>query len=474
MSLVCLLMSASAFKQITNAGPLALRHAIIRRIDDLLARYPDLTNNVTRTLTAFKIAEYCVEYKEMLNTQGRSSKRLRGVNLLLQQAQAEHRRLVALTRAQNNFNRLIHNPKFKKLGSVQNTQGQNAKTLHEDEVLEALDDMHRVGHALQKVHDEWQASASTQNFWDYLEGVASANENTARQLYHVTYLNENDRRAYEVRIRGGMLMQGEGPQEQPLDTADYAVNSPRAENIFGWGLFVMSLERKVYSGSSFSDPRTTANGHIDILGSGDILHHSSFLEGRPALCAGEWRVNNGFLECITPRSGHYRTPVKHFVEFLHYLAGRQVLLHQLVVGWPWPAFNDRRFYNAAQFVMADEIAVQEEPRRHGRGLPELVNYNTPQTYKFAPASASNGQAEPGQQNGQGSPANQVADNGEAPLYGNSPQEHDYSAYSSRIPIPDGVAGGQPSSNGFSPASSAPGNGHAAKKWPTVAPPKLKK
>src|SRR5262249_35674898 len=162
---------------------------------------------------------------------------LRGVYELRGEAQQEWQRLSARDRARNRFWRAIRNPKFKTLGEVQRA-APGTKALQDNEVLEALDDLHRAGHGLAKIQQTWQASRSTKNFWDFLEDYVKAPPQ--EEPYRVKYLNENDRRAYEVHIRGGMLLQGQGAEAAPFDTTRFAVNSPVAANAWGWGIFVLS------------------------------------------------------------------------------------------------------------------------------------------------------------------------------------------------------------------------------------------
>jgi len=361
------------FKTRTDAGPFARRCELIRAIDDLLAQYPKLRETL-KCLAAARIIDYCNDYIEQVTRSGKPSKRLRGVYELRGEAQQEWQRLSARNRVRNRFLSAMRNPKFKTLGEIQRA-APGTQALQDNEVLEALDDLHRAGHGLQKIQQVWQASHSTKNFWDFLEEYVRAHPQ--EEPYRVKYLDENDRRAYEVRIQGGTLWQGQGAESHLFDTTRFAVNSTIPANAWGWGIFVLSSDTRVYSGSSYSHPRPKPSGNVDGRNSGDILHHSSFLAGRPVRCAGEWAVRNGHLRCVTPRSGHYQPPVALFKEFLLYLRARGVLLDRLAVAWPWPGYNDRRFYNAERFLWANQVEFKQQPRHNGVALAELASMDDP-------------------------------------------------------------------------------------------------
>lgn len=50
------------------------------------------------------------------------------------------------------------------------------------------------------------------------------------------------------------------------------------------------------------------------------MHHSSFLKGRPVMCAGTLRVSNGQITEITLLSGHYKPNKKELLNFLNHLS----------------------------------------------------------------------------------------------------------------------------------------------------------
>jgi hypothetical protein len=380
-------MTKEEFKAATYAGPFARRSARIRAIDDMLARYPSVlaSSPWVQSLAVAQIRDACVEWRNQLLRTGRSSKRFSGVFALQGQAERQLEYLKAARKAKGavrkKFRHAMKSPKFKQLGAYQEDlrkAGPNAKAIDDETFLEVLDSFHRAGHTLEKIHQDWMTRTLPLNFWDFLEQYLRNHPETARQAYKVKYLEENERRAYEVHFRGGRLQQGEGDESTWLDTRAMAVNSPRPENVWGWGIFVQDTQKRVYSGGSFSHPRTKPEGGIDFLHSGDIFHHSSFLNGRPVLCAGEWHVRMGVLQCVTPRSGHYRPPVHLFKEFLLFLRSKGILLDRLAVAWPWPNYNDRRYYNADLFVHANQVVFARQPCHNGSPLPELSDSFTQQ------------------------------------------------------------------------------------------------
>ncbi len=51
----------------------------------------------------------------------------------------------------------------------------------------------------------------------------------------------------------------------------------------------------------------------------ELFHHSSFLSGKPVLCAGTINIKDGEIIGITNDSGHYRPKSRHLVNFLKLL-----------------------------------------------------------------------------------------------------------------------------------------------------------
>lgn len=102
-----------------------------------------------------------------------------------------------------------------------------------------------------------------------------------REKTKVKYLDENERKEYEV-TPGGSLKQ----HDEAFTTKDMTSTFSGP----GAGIFVMSPNGEFYSAS-----------HKPAL-----FHHSSFLGGLPTAGAGDWKVKDGSLKEITNKSGHYK------------------------------------------------------------------------------------------------------------------------------------------------------------------------
>jgi hypothetical protein len=157
--------------------------------------------------------------------------------------------------------------------------------------LEALDPRHRPGYSLSPMFQVWRmnpdAIAKKQSFWDYM-GDGSTFSNVA-------YLGDVARKRYQVDF------DGKGMMEQTEDGDPFSTERHHTEfSGSGWGIFVVSPTGDIYSGSH-------------VLGK---LHHSSFLEGRPVMAAGEIVVHDGAVKAITAKSGHYRPTADNMMQFV--------------------------------------------------------------------------------------------------------------------------------------------------------------
>lgn len=156
--------------------------------------------------------------------------------------------------------------------------------------LEALDPHHRPGYSLSPQFQVWRFSANAiankQSFWDFI-GSSTASG--------VAYLGATERARYEVGF------DGKGVMEQTEDGETFTTEQYHTEfSGTGWGIFVVSPTGEMYSGSH-------------ILGK---LHHSSFLEGRPVMAAGEIVVQDGAVKAVTAKSGHYRPTADNMMQFV--------------------------------------------------------------------------------------------------------------------------------------------------------------
>jgi RHS repeat-associated protein len=102
------------------------------------------------------------------------------------------------------------------------------------------------------------------------------------------YLDENQRKAYEVTVDNGLLAYKGGPNKgQLVDTRN--MSSLHSSNPSA--IFVMSSEGSIYLGSH---------------GQPGSFHHSSFLAGSNVASAGEMVVHDGKIVEVSNTSGHYK------------------------------------------------------------------------------------------------------------------------------------------------------------------------
>lgn len=166
--------------------------------------------------------------------------------------------------------------------------------------LEKLDPKHRVGFVLKVFLDHYQAKSNPQlPFFQWLDSLSTekvgkildrhvanpAHRNAMAQMFTrgVDYLDAASRMTYSVGYTRGLMQW----QHRALDTTDLETKFSGK----GWAIWVLSPETKTFY----------TNSHK--VGE---FHHSSFLQGKKVVGAGEWKVTNGKLSIITGKTGHYR------------------------------------------------------------------------------------------------------------------------------------------------------------------------
>ena len=105
------------------------------------------------------------------------------------------------------------------------------------------------------------------------------------------------------------------------------------------GLLIYKKSQKLIDsqGSQFSGEGrnevsyvVSTSGQLYIIDSHEFpdknIKHSSVLCGSEVLCAGMMTVSNGKIECITRKTGHYRSSRKHLVNFINMLKKRRASL----------------------------------------------------------------------------------------------------------------------------------------------------
>jgi len=126
----------------------------------------------------------------------------------------------------------------------------------------------------------------------------------------VKYLDDTERLQYKLQIKDGKLYDNTG---NLFDTA-------KAQSAFGGkgnAIFVMDEAGSIFASTVHSPGK---------------FHHSSFLSGKPVASAGEIVVNNGVLQNVTRRSGHYRPTADQLDQLLQELSSNSINLSKKNVG----------------------------------------------------------------------------------------------------------------------------------------------
>lgn len=116
----------------------------------------------------------------------------------------------------------------------------------------------------------------------------------------VAYLDEKTRPSYRVTFTNGIGMYREK-----------LFNTRAMKTVFsgpGFGIWVMDRAGEMYAGSH-------------IYGQ---FHHSSFFAGGDIKAGGEIRANDGRIELISGKSGHYQPPIDNLVTAVRILQARRV------------------------------------------------------------------------------------------------------------------------------------------------------
>jgi hypothetical protein len=180
------------------------------------------------------------------------------------------------------------------------------RNLHSDVAWEKVDPKHRTTTMLAMCYRVYDQKKPVQDFFEWLDAMpefervkmihgkssAETKIDTSRNLMPsevvafvkgVKYLDDAARPSYAVAVERGML-QRDG---KPFDTGGLSTVFSGA----GWGIFVQSPKTKMFYTGSHT------------MG---LFHHSTFLGGEPVMSAGEWKVKDGRLQIMTPKSGHYQ------------------------------------------------------------------------------------------------------------------------------------------------------------------------
>lgn len=171
---------------------------------------------------------------------------------------------------------------------------------------------------------------------------------------YVTHL-DNPESFKLTRNRGKFLFRG-----RPIDSS----RSYGTEIHTGEVIFVAGTDGSIFT----SDPE----GYVD-----NVFHHSSFLKGKPVICAGTLRFKKGQLVEITTASGHYKPDNQNLLNFLDLLKNHYKLdLSKVRVKTHNGGFrNAERFYKTKGVCLPDdkgelmyEHAVDAFKKRNEEGL----------------------------------------------------------------------------------------------------------
>ncbi|KRW98723.1 hypothetical protein PPERSA_00311 [Pseudocohnilembus persalinus] len=198
------------------------------------------------------------------------------------------------------------------------SEEQHSITILDKHWLEVTDSKHRYGNALKIYYEYWVNSDTKQDFWVWLDGEEGEGKNLSLEEFpreflerdKVLYLNEDERKQYEIYIEEGKFKYTES--KELVDTLKEIEKADEK----GKFIFVVSLEKKMYVG-----PKIRGN-----------FHHSSFLSGAPVIGAGNLQIESGILKAVKPHSGHYRPTAEEFTFFINMLKEWGVSMDSVKIG----------------------------------------------------------------------------------------------------------------------------------------------
>lgn len=152
---------------------------------------------------------------------------------------------------------------------------------------------HPYGADIADYYDSWKISKTHLNFEDFM----ALKPDHLKPASGVGYLNEAERKLFEIKIRDGKIFNSSGP----IDTSKIPSDKKEASAIY-----VISCDLKMYVGPY-------------LVGK---FHHSSFLAGAPVLGAGEIQTApDGTILSISSKSGHYKPSNEQIHSLSNFLKG---------------------------------------------------------------------------------------------------------------------------------------------------------
>jgi hypothetical protein len=217
---------------------------------------------------------------------------------------------------------------------------------------EFFDPQHRPRDRLEPAVQSWTWSTTDDPFEVFLaKTFLPAHQGEAGLDERVRYLTPGERDEYEVKIMGGRFTWAK--TGEPVHTG--AMHTYFSGQ--GHAIWVCSPARRFYS----------ANHEVG------SFHHSSFLAGLPVMGAGEWSVDHGRLVMISNKTGHYRAGARELFQVMLRLSVHGVDLSSVVVFWPWPSNQHRRYYRALDFMRGQPAERFCEPKdQAGKPLVQVA------------------------------------------------------------------------------------------------------
>jgi len=192
---------------------------------------------------------------------------------------------------------------------------ENAKHMDFKYWIEAADKRHRYGTQLAPYYKKWLEGKSSQPFFTWLDRGAGkdldlkASPRAKLEKSSVTYFEEKDRLEYEVDFvpdeEGGVLLCWKRTDADGDHVAGELINAP--------GKWSYNLQYRLGMPTSFIfvvDGKDRLFVHAKQKG---VFHHSSFLSGQLAHCAGGIVIEDGVLTVLNGSSGHYK-PTRKMVD----------------------------------------------------------------------------------------------------------------------------------------------------------------
>jgi hypothetical protein len=189
--------------------------------------------------------------------------------------------------------------------------------------LERIDEAHRYGAELKRLHPIWLQENRSKSFFDWLdENEALIEENARDGMY---YLDSESRGETEARIEENKLV--------------HAAPELLREGLDEVGkrqlIFVVDQADRIYT-----LPKSVGT-----------LHHSSFLSGARVKMAGTFEVDDDFqIKTVTNYSGHYAVGEKELAAFLSRLTNDGANLDRIALEIHLPKERMRRYMAASEWL----------------------------------------------------------------------------------------------------------------------------